>query len=180
MAERDETGPDGRPWSTDPGTGRLVAWHHEMVRVHARLREALDVVRDAASTGQAVPAPERELVLYCHGFCHALSGHHTGEDRGLFPALVRHRPDMAPVVRRLEQDHSMIEHLLHGLRDALTSGADVATVDRHLEGVAAIMESHFRYEERELLGPLEELTDDGPVLPLSPADAFGPLADGSA
>lgn len=180
MAERDETRHNGRPSPVDPAVGRLVAWHHEMLRVHARLREALDVVRDAAAAGADVPAPERELLLFCHGFCHALSRHHAGEDDGLFPALVRRRPDLVGVVRRLEQDHSMIEHLLHGLRHALDTGADVATVDRHLEGVSAVMESHFRYEERELLGPLEELVDDGPALPLSPADAFGPLADGAS
>ena len=170
MAERDETHPDGRPPPAGPAEGRLVAWHHEMVRVHARLREALDVVRDAAVAGQAVPAPERELLLYCHGFCHALSGHHEGEDGGLFPALVRRRPDLAPVVRRLEQDHSMIAHLLQGLTAAMERGDPPEELDRHLECVAAIMESHFRYEERELLPALESLHLDASI-----ADALGPL-----
>jgi hypothetical protein len=43
-------------------------------------------------------------------------------------------------------------------------------LDRHLEGVAAIMESHFRYEERQLLTVLETLSLDA-----SPEEALGPL-----
>ena len=36
---------------------------------------------------------------------------------------------------------------------------------RHLEGVDAIMESHFRYEERSLVGVLDAVEGDGPALP---------------
>ena len=36
---------------------------------------------------------------------------------------------------------------------------------RHVEGVDAIMESHFRYEERELVGLLDALEGHGPDLP---------------
>lgn len=142
-----------------------------MTRVHARLRDALEVVQDAIDDGRDVPAPERELLLYCHGFCTALSGHHAGEDDTLFPALAARRPELRPVLDRLRSDHGTIEHLLHGLRSAIDGGATPLEVGRHVEGVAAIMESHFRYEERALLGPLAELTLDA-----TPRDAFGPLA----
>lgn len=155
----------------------MIAWHREMTRVHARLREALDVVRDAAVAGREAPAPERELLLFCHGFCHALSGHHAGEDHRLFPALLRRRPDLADVVRRLEQDHSMIEHLLHGLRTALDGGADGDVLERHLDGVSAVMESHFRYEERKLLPALEDVGTSGLEPGLEPWQAFGPLTE---
>jgi hypothetical protein len=43
-------------------------------------------------------------------------------------------------------------------------------LDRHLEGIAAIMESHFRYEERQLLSVLETLSLDAP-----PEEVLGPL-----
>ena len=36
---------------------------------------------------------------------------------------------------------------------------------RHLEGVDAIMESHFRFEERELVPLLDAAVGDGPPLP---------------
>lgn len=150
---------------------RLVAWHHEMTAVHVRLREALQVVRAALADGQDPPAPERELLLYCHGFCAALDGHHAAEDVTLFTALEEQRPELAPILRRLEDDHSMIGHLLHGVRQVLDRQGSVDVVERHLEGVAAIMESHFRHEERMLLPALEHL-----ALEASPREAFGPLA----
>ena len=64
----------------------------------------------------------------------------------------------------------MIGHLLGGLRSALDSGAASAELTQHLEGVAAIMESHFRYEERQLLTILETLGLDA-----DPEQTLGPL-----
>ncbi|WP_324604487.1 MULTISPECIES: hemerythrin domain-containing protein [Streptomyces] len=102
-------------------------------------------------------AATRELLLYCHGFCAALDRHHQGEDRTLFPAIAAAHPQLRPVLRSLEQDHSMIAHLLGGLREAVDRAAPPDELDRHLEGVAALMENHFRYEERQLLTVLETL-----------------------
>lgn len=41
---------------------------------------------------------------------------------------------------------------------------------RHLDGIGAIMESHFRFEERRLLTVLEALALDA-----DPRDVLGPL-----
>lgn len=141
-----------------------------MENAHARLRRALEVTRQALATGAEVPAAERDLLLYCHGFCVALDGHHRAEDDGLFPALLAQRPELAGVVRTLEQDHGMIAHLLHSLRAALDEDRGGVDLERHLDGIGAIMESHFRYEERQLLGVLTGLD-----LPLDVPEAFGPL-----
>ena len=148
---------------------RLIAWSRELRAVHERLRAALRVAQEAVASDVAAPDAARDLLLYCHGFCAALDGHHRGEDRALFPAIEAEHPDLAPVLRNLEQDHSMIAHLLGGLRAAVDRAAadDLA---QHLEGVAAIMESHFRYEERQLLGVLETLALDG-----DPREVLGPL-----
>lgn len=72
----------------------------------------------------------RELVLHCHGFCPALDGH-QGEDRTLFRDLAAAHP---------------IAHLIGGLRAAIDRAAPPEERNRHLDGVAAIMENHFRYE----------------------------------
>jgi hypothetical protein len=81
------------------------------------------------------------------------------------------RPELAAaVVRTLEQDHGMIAHLLHALRAALDEGRSGADLERHLDGIGAIMESHFRYEERQLLGVLSGLD-----LPLGVPEGLGPL-----
>lgn len=66
------------------GDSRLVAWGRELRAVHERLREALRVTREALDDGTA----PRDLLLYCHGFCAALTAHHEGEDRDLFPAVM--------------------------------------------------------------------------------------------
>jgi hemerythrin-like domain-containing protein len=140
--------------------GRLVAWSQELLRVHARLREALALTQAALADGIAGEVVARELLLYCHGFCVALDGHHRGEDATLFPAIAAAHPELAPVLRSLEQDHSMIAHLIAGLSAAVDREAAPEELERHLEGVAAIMENHFRYEERQLLAVLETLQLD--------------------
>ncbi len=155
---------------TECDTTRLIAWSDELRAVHTRIREALRITRDALGDGGSPAQAGRDLLIYCHGFCAALDGHHRGEDRALFPAIEEARPDLAPVLRALERDHSMIGHLLGGLRDAVERMASPAELSRHVEGVAAIMENHFRYEERQLLEILEGLE-----LHVAVEDALGPL-----
>ncbi|GAA1426576.1 hypothetical protein GCM10009601_35730 [Streptomyces thermospinosisporus] len=138
--------------------------------MHTRLREALDVTRTALAAGTPGETATRDLLLYCHGFCTALDVHHQGEDRTLFPAIAAAHPELRPVLRALEQDHSMIAHLLGGLRTAVDHAAPPEELERHLEGIAAIMESHFRYEERHLLAVLETLE-----LKAAPEEVLGPL-----
>lgn len=139
---------------------RLVAWSQELRHVHDRLREALAVTRQALAAGEPAQRATRDLLLFCHGFCAALTAHHEGEDRDLFPAIAEQHPELRDTLYRLKQDHSMIGHLLAGLQSAVDRAAAPEELNRHLEGVAAIMESHFRYEERQLLRVLETLTLD--------------------
>ena len=152
---------------------RLIAWSRELRAVHDRLREALAVTRQALAAGET-PEPAksvtRDLLLLCHGFCTALTAHHEGEDRTLFPAIAEQHPELRETLDKLQQDHSMIAHLLAGLQAAVAGAASVEQLDQHLEGVAAIMESHFRYEERRLLTVLEALTLDA-----DPHAVLGPL-----
>ncbi|WP_031512323.1 hemerythrin domain-containing protein [Streptomyces sp. NRRL F-5123] len=157
---------------TERETTRLVAWNHELRSVHRRLREALAVTRASLtdSAPERAEAATRELLLYCHGFCAALDGHHRGEDRTLFPAVADAHPELRPVLRALEQDHTVIAQLLGSLRAAADRSAPPAELARHLDGIAAIMESHFRYEERKLLTVLEALD-----LAAEPGEVLGPL-----
>lgn len=152
------------------GQTRLVAWSREMRAVHERLREALELTRRALADGEPARPATRDLLLYCHGFCAALTAHHEGEDRSLFPAIAARHPELRATLDRLRQDHSMIGYLLTGLGAAVARDAPPGELARHLEGVAAIMESHFRYEERQLLTVLETLSLDD-----DPGDVLGPL-----
>lgn len=149
---------------------RLVAWRRELLQAHERLRLALHTAQQAARNGADVADASRDLLLYCHGFCLALDGHHRGEDALLFPALVEQYPSAARVIGMLRQDHDMIASLLAGLDSAVRSGDSPEELALHLEGLAAIMESHFRFEERELEPLLDQLDLDA-----DPAVVFGPL-----
>jgi hemerythrin-like domain-containing protein len=149
---------------------RLIAWSAELRAVHERLRQALRVTRAALEDGEPPAIAGRDLLLFCHGFCAALTGHHEGEDRELFPAIASAHPELRGTLRKLEQDHSMIAHLLNGLQAAVARSATPADVELHLEGIAAIMESHFRYEERALLTVLDSLALDA-----DPHRVLGPL-----
>ncbi|QIK73524.1 hemerythrin domain-containing protein [Propioniciclava coleopterorum] len=148
---------------------RLVAWNRELLDAHDRLRRALRLARDSDDPRDAAAA-RSDLRLHCLGFCAALGGHHAAEDAALFPELVARRPDLAPTIERLVQDHAMVAGLLADLDAALASDAAPAALRGHLDGLAAIMESHFRYEERELLGILATLDLDA-----DPRAVLGPL-----
>lgn len=128
------------------------------------------MTRQAVAVGEPPPAATRELLLFCHGFCAALTAHHEGEDRDLFPAIAERHPELREALGQLRQDHSMIAHLLSGLQAAVARAAAQDELDQHLEGIAAIMESHFRFEERQLLTVLKTLTLD-----TDPGTVLGPL-----
>lgn len=155
---------------TEGDKTRLLAWGHELRSVHTKLRDALRLARDAVRDGGETSTAPHELLLFCHGFCTALTGHHDGEDRTLFPAIAAAHPELRDTLRTLTQDHAMIEHLLGDLRLAVERAASPSALEAHLEGIAAIMESHFRYEERQLLTVLDTLALDA-----DPRDALGPL-----
>jgi hemerythrin-like domain-containing protein len=148
---------------------RLIAWNRELEAAHQRLREALRLARDALGIGD-VASVRGELMLYCQGFCAALKEHHVSEDVALFPELSERHPMLRPTIAKLEQDHEMIASLLTQLDHALTSSAAPEELSLHLNGLSAIMESHFRYEERQLLDVLSALE-----LVADPRALLGPL-----
>ncbi|WP_261164537.1 hemerythrin domain-containing protein [Microbacterium sp. Marseille-Q6965] len=147
-----------------------MAWSDELRHVHARLRKALVVTQEAVASGTPARPASRDLLLFCHGFCSALTGHHVGEDGELFPAIAAEHPELRETLRKLEQDHSMIAHLVGALQMAIDVGSSPEDLARHLEGISAIMENHFRYEERQLLAVLEAL-----ALDVDPGLVLGPL-----
>ncbi|MFF9508336.1 hemerythrin domain-containing protein [Streptomyces sp. NPDC014724] len=151
-------------------TDRVTAWGGELRRVHGKLRNALALARAGLDGGDPADAAT-DLLLFCHGFCAALSGHHRAEDGSLFPELVRVRPDLAPVVAKLTQDHNMIEHLIGGLQKAVADSTDPEVAHRHLDGIEAVMETHFKYEEKQLGAVLDGMDAD-----FDRTEIFGPIS----
>ncbi|MEV6651832.1 hemerythrin domain-containing protein [Streptomyces sp. NPDC051219] len=151
-------------------TDRVTAWGGELRRVHGKLRNALALARAGLDGGDPADAAT-DLLLFCHGFCAALSGHHRAEDGSLFPELVRARPDLAPVVAKLTQDHNMIEHLIGGLQKAVADSTDPEVAHRHLDGIEAVMETHFKYAEKQLGAVLDGMDAD-----FDRTEIFGPIS----
>lgn len=149
---------------------RVVAWSTELRRVHQRLADALVIARESVEAGRPV-APALEPLTYCWAFCAALDGHHGGEDHWLFPAVRAARPDLAGVLDDLARDHRMIGHLLGELRRAMTAGAGIDELRRHLDGIEAVMTTHFRYEEKRLLAVVDQVGLDD----VDTTVVFGPL-----
>lgn len=153
---------------------RLVAWDRQLRDVHARLRDSLQIARDAIDDAGEQPASPRlaaDLRLFCTGFCAALDGHHQREDAVMFPELLALDPSLADLLSQLTRDHSVLAQLLGSLQQAVDAGHDAVALHRHLDGIEAIMETHFRYEEKRLLEPLSRL-----VVDREPQEVLGPLA----
>ncbi|MFH8383873.1 hemerythrin domain-containing protein [Kitasatospora sp. NPDC018058] len=153
-----------------PVNGRTAALSLQLSQAHRELRRRLADVR--AGLGRRTLADDT-LLTHCLAFCTALTNHHQGEDEGLFAALVRERPDLAPTVAKLVEDHGFISRILTRVRElaeqaAEAPDADLEAIGRELDGLAAIMESHFGYEERAIGAALDAgAGDDGwsePVL----------------
>lgn len=149
---------------------RIVAWSMQMRRAHLRLADALARARISVESGTPA-APTLDPLTACWAFCAALDGHHCGEDAALFPALRAARPELGPLLDELTRDHRMIADLLDALGRDLTAGAPPAELLRHLDGIEAVITTHFRWEEKRLLGVIDDLG-----LPdVDPAVMLGPL-----
>jgi hypothetical protein len=142
-----------------PSSGRLTALGTQLVEIHHWLREELARLRASldSPTGAALT---RELRAHCVGFCAALDRHHTGEDGGAFHVLAEQVPELRPVLAELSTDHRIVADLLRRVDALLAGAADGRSVRAELDGLAALLESHFSYEERKLVAALNRLAGD--------------------
>lgn len=149
--------------NTEPD-GRLTALGNQLIEIHLWLREELAGLRtdlDAYLAGGGDrPEPLRG---HCLAFCSALSRHHTGEDGGAFRVLAERFPRLRPVIEELERDHEQVADILRRLADligALGAATDPIRVRTELDSLAALLESHFGYEEKKLVAALNALDAD--------------------
>lgn len=169
-------GPDGASY---PPAQQGLAQH--LVDIHDGLRAELQQVRgvlDQVRTGHLTVGAARSVVntmtmrqnnwtlgAYCESYCRIVTGHHTLEDRSVFPHLRRSEPGLGPVLDRLEAEHDVIHDVLEQFDRALvqlvasdgtgTTGEQALDdVQRAIDLLTDTLLSHLAYEERELLGPL--------------------------
>ncbi|WP_130013985.1 LLM class flavin-dependent oxidoreductase [Serinicoccus sediminis] len=140
----------------------------------AQVRDVLDQVRRGHTTVGAARSVVNTMTMrqnnwtlgaYCESYCRIVTGHHTLEDRSVFPHLRRAEPDLGPVLDRLEEEHVVIHDVLEQFDRALvrlvTEDGTGRAGQGVLDGVQTSLDlltdtllSHLAYEERELVGPL--------------------------
>jgi len=137
---------------------RLTALGDELVRIHDSLRADLRRLQVGVRT------PGRPLAVHCLAFSEALTRHHTGEEAGAFPALAARFPELAPLLDKMAEDHVFIARIVARVEEIAASGDPSPAGE--LDGLAAITESHFSFEERRIRDALDSL--DG-----SPGELLG-------
>jgi Hemerythrin HHE cation binding domain len=143
-----------------PSHERLAAFGNQLIDVHLWLREELAALRETIDGG----GPRRDLRAHCLSFCSALTRHHAGEDDGAFPALAGQFPELRPVLEELRRDHRLVEDSLERLRtlvSGLDGDRDPVVVRRELDTLAALIETHFVYEEKRIVSALNALNVPG-------------------
>lgn len=147
---------------------RFTAYGHQLIAVHHRLLEQLDDLRDGI-------VPDREFGAHCLALCSAVTRHHTGEDETVFPELAARHPELRSFLDELERDHQIIAGILTRLTALATrlspappdgappvAAPPVAAPTRdavrmELDGLAAVLETHFIGEEKRLVAVLDAL-----------------------
>ena len=138
---------------------RVAAVGVQLVEVHQWLRQELAALRrNLGGSADAMVRPGGDLLAHCLSFCSVLSAHHADEDSVLFPALAGEHPELRAVLAELRRDHDQVAGLIRAVR-ALVGDLDpgpsaVAGAAAELDGLAALLESHFGYEERKLAAAL--------------------------
>jgi alkanesulfonate monooxygenase SsuD/methylene tetrahydromethanopterin reductase-like flavin-dependent oxidoreductase (luciferase family) len=169
------TGPPPDPTRRYTADQQAAAQH--LVDIHDALRAELEQLRDlveqvgrgALDVGEArsfintmaMRQNDWTLGAYCAQYCRIVTGHHTLEDRSVFPHLKRSDPWLVPVVDRLEQEHHVIADVLDQVDRALVALVSEPDGMTKLRGAVDLltdtMRSHLSYEERELIEPLARL-----------------------
>jgi hypothetical protein len=133
--------------STSREYARFLAYGNQLIEIHIGLRDLLADLREGI-------VPETDLGTHCVAFCAAVTRHHTGEDTEVFPLLAARHPELRDFLARLERDHQVIAGMLTRVRAVADRGGDVR---QELDGLAAVLETHFIGEEKRLVAVLNAI-----------------------
>ncbi|MFE7778292.1 nitroreductase/quinone reductase family protein [Streptomyces sp. NPDC057445] len=134
----------------------VKAVHDGFRRELALIRQELSASASGTDAGAGTAGLGAQLRVNCLTVCQGLHNHHTGEDTAMFPFLAERRPDLAPVLDRLRDEHMKIAGLLDELRTVVTADdVDPARVRTEVERLTDELEDHLRYEEEQLIPVLD-------------------------
>ncbi|MEU0743061.1 hemerythrin domain-containing protein [Streptomyces sp. NPDC006134] len=145
---------------------RLEAFGNQLIDVHLRLREEPAALRADVDAYLSDGASPRELRPHCLTFCSALNRQHRGENGTAFGVIAAQLPEPAPGTEELRGDHRLVEDSLRRLETLVAApdrcrgtgeagGPDA--VRREVDSTAALMETHFVYEEKRTVSALNAL-----------------------
>lgn len=147
-------------------SGRRLAMIHQMHLDQIEEVEALILRIDAAAAAQddlagsiddlAMTGNYRAFGILCGRECQNLTFHHTSEDAAIFPALRRGDPVLDAVLDRLAEEHLVIHAAIETLLTQIATYraapglATYGTLRESFNTLAALVRSHFGYEQTEL------------------------------
>jgi hypothetical protein len=158
--------PEQRYSPEDLATAQHLIDVHDGLRAELRrLREVIDEVEAGGSDPVALRSFFNRMTIrqnnwtlgaFCQSYCRAVTGHHSLEDRSVFPHLGRADSRLGAVLTRLGEE--ILERIDAALV-ALVAGeaGAMAQVRAGVDLITDAMASHFSYEERELVEPLARL-----------------------
>jgi Hemerythrin HHE cation binding domain len=151
--------------------GRAIAGH--LVQVHDHLRTELAQIRDligqagdemdvaqarSAINQMTLRSNSWTLGAYCASYCRMVTGHHSLEDRAVFPHLRASEPGLGPVIDRLASEHEVIHQVLQDvdaeLVELVRGSGDLARLQQAADVLTDVLLSHLAYEEAQLVEPL--------------------------
>jgi len=139
---------------------RLTAFGNQLIEVHLWLREELAALRQDVDAYLEGGTRVRELRTHCLTFCSALDRHHNGENDVAFLKVAEQFPELRPVLEELRRDHQLVDDSLQRLGTLvgeLDRESDPTEFRRELDGLAALVETHFTYEEKRIVAALNAL-----------------------
>ncbi|WP_228034673.1 hemerythrin domain-containing protein [Streptomyces spongiae] len=86
--------------------------------------------------------------------------HHNGENDLAFVKVAEQFPELLPVLEELQCDHQLADDSLQRLETLvaeLDRETDPTEFRRELDSLAALIETHFTYEERRIISALNAL-----------------------
>ena len=160
---------DGVAAQRSSGAGAHLVEVHDGLRAElGRLRDIVEQVVAGEEQAHRARNAINELTMrqnnwtlgaYCAQYCRFVTGHHTLEDRSVFPHLRRSEPALAPVLDRLEAEHVVIHDVLEQLDEALVglvSGASgTAELLRVVDLLSRTLLEHLASEEDDLVPALD-------------------------
>jgi hemerythrin-like domain-containing protein len=152
------------------GAQMLLAVHEHLRQELAKLREVIQEVREGRSSAAEARSYLNAMTMrqnywtlgaFCAAYCRVVSIHHAIEDAQLFPDLKAADQSLTPILDRLRHEHEGIAKVLSDIDTALVATVeDEERLDDTEEAVDHLSDAllaHLKYEEEQLVEPIERL-----------------------